>query len=87
MGGHRGSSPFGHGGYHPEDPNGGEGRHGRATKVWRRATIATSVTSVLGQRAIQLALRKLRRWVRKGGPSELDLDDTIQARPARAGSM
>ena len=35
--------------------------------------------SPLGQRAIQLALRKLRRWVRKGNPSELDLDDTISS--------
>ncbi|WP_421280470.1 vWA domain-containing protein [Aeromonas taiwanensis] len=76
-----GSSPFGHGGYHPEGIRlGGEGRHGRGTKVWEaRHNRNFSEENALGQRAIQLALRKLRRWVRKGSPSELDLDDTIQS--------
>lgn len=76
-----GSSPFGHGGFHPEGIRmGGEGRHGKATKVWEARHYRNfSDDSPLGQRAIQLALRKLRRWVRKGNPSELDLDDTIQS--------
>ncbi|TFF75538.1 VWA domain-containing protein [Aeromonas taiwanensis] len=76
-----GSSPFGHGGYHPEGIRlGGEGRHGRGTKVWEARQYRNfSDENALGQRAIQLALRKLRRWVRKGSPSELDLDDTIQS--------
>ncbi|MGU5716288.1 vWA domain-containing protein [Aeromonas taiwanensis] len=76
-----GSSPFGQGGYHPEGIRlGGEGRHGRGTKVWEARHYRNfSEENALGQRAIQLALRKLRRWVRKGSPSELDLDDTIQS--------
>lgn len=76
-----GSSPFGHGGFHPEGIRmGGEGQHGKAAKVWEaRHCRNFSDDSPLGQRAIQLALRKLRRWVRKGNPSELDLDDTISS--------
>lgn len=76
-----GSSPFGHGGFHPEGVRmGGEGQHGKAAKVWEARPYRNfSDDSPLGQRAIQLALRKLRRWVRKGNPDELDLDDTIKS--------
>jgi uncharacterized protein with von Willebrand factor type A (vWA) domain len=51
-----GSSPFGHGGYHPEGIRmGGEGQHGRATKVWEARHFRNfSDDSPLGQRAIQL---------------------------------
>ncbi len=59
---------------------GGEGQYGKAAKVWEARHYRNfSDDSPLGQRAIQLALRKLRRWVRKGNPDELDLDDTIQS--------
>lgn len=81
-----GSSPFGHGGYHPEGVRmGGQSRHGRAAKVWE-ARVYRNLTDEepLGQRAMQLALRRLRRWVRRGSPSELDLDETIR-RTARQG--
>ncbi|WP_421309956.1 vWA domain-containing protein [Aeromonas sp. 603696] len=76
-----GSSPFGHGGFNPEGVRmGGEGLHGKAAKVWEARHYRNfSYDSPLGQRAIQLALRKLRRWVRKGNPDELDLDDTIKS--------
>lgn len=76
-----GSSPFGHGGFHPEGIRmGGKGQHGKAAKVWEARLYRNfSDDSPLGQRAIQLALRKLRRWVRKGNPDELDLDDTIKS--------
>lgn len=76
-----GSSPFGHGGFHPEGIRmGGEGQHGRAVKVWEARHYRNfSDDSPLSQRALQLALRKLRRWVRQGSPDELDLDDTIQS--------
>ncbi|MFB2713116.1 VWA domain-containing protein [Aeromonas veronii] len=76
-----GSSPFGHGGFHPEGVRmGGEGQHGKAAKVWEARHYRNfSDDSPLSQRAIQLALRKLRRWVRKGNPDELDLDDTIKS--------
>ncbi|WP_279489050.1 vWA domain-containing protein [Aeromonas veronii] len=76
-----GSSPFGHGGFHPEGIRmGGEGQHGKAAKVWEARHYRNfGDDSPLGQRAIQLALRKLRRWVRKGNPDELDLDDTIKS--------
>lgn len=76
-----GSSPFGHGGFHPEGVRmGGEGQHRKAVKVWEARHYRNfSDDSPLGQRAIQLALRKLRRWVRQGNPDELDLDDTIKS--------
>ncbi|MGN5152644.1 vWA domain-containing protein [Aeromonas enteropelogenes] len=76
-----GGSPFGHGGFHPEGIRMGEkGQHGRAVKVWEARHYRNFSDDLpLGQRAIQLALRKLRRWVRQGSPDELDLDDTIQS--------
>jgi uncharacterized protein with von Willebrand factor type A (vWA) domain len=74
-----GTSPFGHGGYNPEGVRiGGEGRHGRAIKIWERREFKDlDSTRELGTRNIKIALRRLRRFAREGAAEELDLDGTI----------
>ncbi|HEY0960424.1 MAG TPA: VWA domain-containing protein [Novosphingobium sp.] len=78
--GANGTSPFGNSGYNPEGIRiGGEGRHGRAIKVWEKREFANlDATKELGTRNIKVALRRLRRFAREGAASELDLDATIQ---------
>ncbi|MFS0771353.1 vWA domain-containing protein [Sphingomonas sp. 1P08PE] len=74
-----GTSPFGNGGYNPEGVRiGGEGRHGRAVKVWdKREFRNLDNTRELGTRNIKVALRRLRRFAREGAADEFDLDATI----------
>jgi uncharacterized protein with von Willebrand factor type A (vWA) domain len=74
-----GTSPFGHGGYNPEGVRiGGEGRHGRAIKVWdKREFRNLDNAQELGTRNIKVALRRLRRFAREGAADELDIDGTI----------
>ena len=74
-----GTSPFGHSGYNPEGVRiGGEGKHGRAIKVWEKREFANlENTRELGTRNIKVALRRLRRFAREGAAEELDLDETI----------
>ncbi|SMF78713.1 vWA domain-containing protein [Allosphingosinicella indica] len=74
-----GTSPYGHGGYNPEGVRiGGEGRHGRAIKVWDKREFRNLDSSKeLGTRNIKVALRRLRRFAREGAADELDLDATI----------
>jgi uncharacterized protein len=76
-----GTSPFGAHGYNPEGVRIGQekGRHGRAVKVWDKREYKNLDDSVeLGTRNIKVALRRLRRWVRKGAAEELDLPGTIR---------
>ncbi|MDR2856610.1 MAG: VWA domain-containing protein [Novosphingobium sp.] len=84
--GTNGTSPFGHAGYNPEGVRiGGEGRHGRAIKVWEKRDFQNlDNTRELGTRNIKVALRRLRRFAREGAADELDLDATI-AGTARQG--
>jgi uncharacterized protein len=81
-----GTSPFGNSGYNPEGVRiGGEGKHGRALKVWdQRAFKNLDSTRELGTRNIKVALRRLRRFAREGAADELDIDGTIDG-TARAG--
>jgi uncharacterized protein with von Willebrand factor type A (vWA) domain len=74
-----GTSPYGHGGYNPEGIRiGGEGRHGRAIKVWDKREFKNLDNSrELGTRNIKVALRRLRRFAREGAADELDIDETI----------
>ena len=74
-----GTSPFGHGGYNPEGVRiGGEGKHGRAMKIWDKRDFRNlDATRELGTRNIKVALRRLRRFAREGAAEELDLDATI----------
>ncbi|MBV1687249.1 VWA domain-containing protein [Novosphingobium sp. G106] len=77
--GTNGTSPFGHAGYNPEGVRiGGEGKHGRAVKVWEKREFKNLDNTVeLGTRNIKVALRRLRRFAREGLAEELDLDATI----------
>jgi uncharacterized protein with von Willebrand factor type A (vWA) domain len=77
--GTNGTSPFGHSGYNPEGVRiGGEGKQGRAIKVWEKREFANlDNTRELGTRNIKVALRRLRRFAREGAAEELDLDATI----------
>ena len=82
-----GTSPFGSGGYNPEGVRiGNEGqRQGRAVKVWEKREYRNLDDQVeLGTRNIKVALRRLRRFARRGAPDEFDLGGTIDA-TARAG--
>lgn len=75
-----GTSPYGHGGYHPEAIRiGGESVGNRtAIKVWEQREFRNLDDSVeLGVRNIKVALRRLRRFARQGAATELDLDGTI----------
>ncbi len=84
-----GTSPFGSGGYNPEGVRiGNEGeRQGRAVKVWERRDYKNLDDQIeLGTRNIKMALRRLRRFARKGAAEEFDLDSTIDA-TARAGYL
>jgi hypothetical protein len=84
-----GTSPFGSGGYNPEGVRiGNEGqRQGRAVKVWEKREYKNLDDQVeLGTRNIKVALRRLRRFARKGAPDEFDLGGTIDA-TARAGYL
>jgi uncharacterized protein with von Willebrand factor type A (vWA) domain len=83
-----GTSPFGNAGFNPEGVRiGGEGRQGRAVKVWERREYRNlDDQAQLGTRNIALALRKLRRFAREGVPELLDLPGTIEG-TARSGGM
>jgi uncharacterized protein len=82
-----GTSPFGAHGYNPEGVRIGQagGRNRSAVKIWDRREFANLDDKVeLGTRNIKIALRRLRRFARRGAPDELALADTIDA-TARSG--
>jgi len=82
-----GTSPFGAYGFNPEGVRVGQdgGRNRSAVKVWDKREFANLDDKVeLGTRNIKMALRRLRRFARRGAPDELALADTIDA-TARAG--
>src|SRR5690554_4454026 len=73
-----GSSPFGHGGYHPEGIRVGGPSAGNRTavKVWEKREFRDyDNQQELGTRNFKMALRRLRRFAREGADLELDLDD------------
>jgi len=85
-----GSSPFGHGGYHPEGVRvGGDSAGNRtAVKVWDQRHYQDYDDQVeLGSRNFKMALRRLRRFARQGADLELDLPDTIRSTAANAGYL
>ncbi|MEO6950619.1 MAG: VWA domain-containing protein [Polyangia bacterium] len=85
-----GTSPFGRGGYHPtgmsvgDGPSSGVGAMARASMRTARGLRADRTVDV---RQIELALRRLRAFVREGAPTELDLDATIDATAKNAGEL
>ena len=83
-----GTSPFGHGGAHPEGIRvGGPSKGGKsAVKVWEARAFRDYDDQVeIGTRNIKVALRRLRRFAREGAELELDLDDTIASTARNAG--
>lgn len=84
-----GTSPFGHGGYHPEGIRiGGQSQHRRAIKVWERREFRNlDDQQHLDNRNIQVALKRLRKFARTGAHEELDLDATIRATARNAGHL
>jgi uncharacterized protein with von Willebrand factor type A (vWA) domain len=84
-----GTSPYGAYGFNPEGVRIGQegGRNRSAVKVWDRREFANLDDKVeLGTRNIKIALRRLRRFARRGLPDELALADTIDA-TARQGGL
>jgi len=82
-----GTSPFGAHGFNLEGVRAGQdgGRNRSAVKVWDKREFANLDDKVeLGTRNIKMALRRLRRFARRGAPDELALADTIDA-TARSG--
>src|ERR1700678_4272653 len=82
-----GAPPFGAYGFNPEGVRAGQagGRNRSAVKVWDKREFANLDDKVeLGTRNIKMALRRLRRFARRGAPDELALERTIDA-TARAG--
>lgn len=84
-----GTSPFGHGGYHPEGVRvGGQSKNRRAVKVWEKREFRNlDESQSLGNRNIQVALKRLRQFARTGANEELDLDGTIRATARNAGQL
>lgn len=85
-----GSSPFGHGGYHPEGIRlGGPSAGNRtAVKVWEKREFRDyDDQQELGIRNFRVALRRLRHFAREGAELELDLDDTIRSTARNAGHL
>ncbi len=83
-----GTSPFGHGGRHPEGIRiGGPSKGNRtAIKVWEARAYRDYDDQVeIGTRNIKVALRRLRRFAREGADLELDLHDTIESTARNAG--
>ena len=84
-----GTSPFGHGGYHPEGIRvGGQSKNRRAVKVWEKREFRNfDDAQGLSDRNIQVALKRLRKFARTGAAEELDLDGTIRATARNAGHL
>lgn len=84
-----GTSPFGHGGYHPEGFRiGGVGKNRSAIKVWDQRSFKNLDDRVeLNTRNIKLILKRLRILTREGIPTELDLDQTIKKTSENAGVL
>ncbi len=85
-----GSSPFGHGGYHPEGIRIGGPSAGNRTaiKVWERRDYRDyDDQQTLGTRNFKMALRRLRRFARQGAALELDMPGTIRGTAEQAGML
>jgi uncharacterized protein len=83
-----GTSPFGTGGHHPSGVRVGKGG-GRSALGVADARMYAPYRSdiVLDVRQIEVALRKLRVFLREGLEEELDIDETINATAKNAGEL
>lgn len=85
-----GSSPYGHGGYHPEGIRIGGPSAGNRTaiKVWEQRNYRDYDDSqTLGIRNFKMALRRLRRFARQGAQLELDMPGTIRGTADQGGML
>lgn len=84
-----GTSPFGHGGYHPEGIRmGGHSRQRRAVKVWEtRPFRHLREEGRLETRTLQIALKRLRHFATTGADEVLDLPATLHATAQHAGQL
>jgi uncharacterized protein len=85
-----GTSPFGHGGRHPEGIRigGRSGGNRSAVKVWQHRIWRDYDDQIeLGTRNLKVALRRLRRFAREGVELELDLPDTVGATARNGGHL
>jgi uncharacterized protein len=83
-----GTSPFGTGGMHPTGVRVGGGGSRSAIGVADARMFAPYRSDVtLDVRQIEVALRKLRSYLRDGVPDELDLEGTIDATARNAGEL
>ena len=87
--GTEGTSPFGNEGDNPEGIRvGGEGKKGKAVKVWEARDFKNLDDNVeLGTRNIKIALRRLRKLIRDSAEEEFDLDNTISSTARKAGML
>ena len=87
--GTEGTSPFGNDGDNPEGIRvGGEGKKGKAVKVWEARDFRNLDDNVeLGTRNIKVALRRLRKLIRDSAEEEFDLDGTISSTAKKAGML
>ena len=87
--GRGGTSPFGHSGAHPTGIRiGGGGGGGRAMQIAVKRSFQNYRDDlVLDVRQTQVALRRLRRLIRRGTDLELDMDETIERTGKNAGEL
>ncbi len=83
-----GTSPFGRGGFNPQGMNvGGGGGKGAIKTADARKYKGYRGDLVFDLRQIEIALRKLRAFVREGAQTELDVEGTIDATAKNAGEL
>ena len=84
-----GTSPFGHGGTHPTGVRVGGSGGGRSAVQVASARRFRNLRSdrILDTRQIGMALRRLRRLGKDGGPEELDLEATIDSSARNGGDI
>jgi hypothetical protein len=83
-----GTSPFGNGGQNPAGVRVGKGGGRSALGVADARMFAPYRSDVvLDVRQVEVALRKLRAFLREGAPDELDIDETIGATARNGGEL
>ncbi len=83
-----GTSPFGRGGEHPTGMSiGGGGGRGAIKSADARRYKGYRTDLVFDLRQVEIALRRLRAFVREGALEELDIDGTIDATARNAGEL
>ncbi len=84
-----GTSPFGHGGYHPSGIRvGGKSRNKSAMQIAsKRAFRNYRKDRIIDTRQLGLALKKLHSWSKEGSSDELDIDASIEATGKNAGEI